>query len=156
MNVAQVVRARMLQSWQYYQDELVRVISPLTDAQLGLRLAANQRTAGELAEHIVRARALWLPRAFGAGDATLAALANWDEPEDPPRSAPDITAGLALTWEWILSAIGPSAADDPAANVTGAELEKLQIIWGLQEHDVHHGGELAYTLGAHGLAVPDV
>ncbi len=156
MNVAQVVQARMLQAWQYYQDELVRVISPLTDAQLGLRLAPNLRTAGEVAEHIVRARALWLPRALGAGDATLTALANWDEPEDPPRSAAEITAGLALTWEWFLRVIGPSAADDPAANVNEADLEKLHIIWGMFEHDLHHGGELSYTLGAHGLSVPDV
>ena len=156
MNAAQVAQARMLQSWQFYQDELVRVISPLTEEQLGLQLSANLRTAGELAEHIVRARALWLPRAFGAGDATLAALANWDEPEDPPRSVVEITAGLALTWEWILRAVGPSDAGDLAADVTGAELETLQIIWGLLEHDIHHGGELSYTLGADGLDVPDV
>jgi hypothetical protein len=95
-------------------------------------------------------------RALGAGDATLAELADWDEPEDPPHGALDITAGLALTWAWILRAIGPSAADDPAANVSDAELEKLRIIWGPLEHDLNHGGELAYTLGAHGLPVPDM
>jgi uncharacterized damage-inducible protein DinB len=30
------------------------------------------------------------------------------------------------------------------------------IIWHLIEHDLHHGGELFYTLGAHGLRVPDL
>src|SRR5689334_3142396 len=102
MNDAEVVQARLLESWRNCQAELIRVIRPLTAEQLAGRVAANQRTVGELAEHVVRARALWLPRAgWGAGDATLAALANWDSPDDPVRSAAEIVAGLEVTWGWV-------------------------------------------------------
>jgi len=30
------------------------------------------------------------------------------------------------------------------------------VIWHLIEHDLHHGGEIALTLGLHGLAAPDL
>jgi uncharacterized damage-inducible protein DinB len=30
------------------------------------------------------------------------------------------------------------------------------IIWHLIEHDLHHGGELGYSLGMHGLDAPDI
>jgi uncharacterized damage-inducible protein DinB len=30
------------------------------------------------------------------------------------------------------------------------------IIWHVIEHDLHHGGELALTLGMHGLVAPDL
>jgi uncharacterized damage-inducible protein DinB len=156
MNGSQVIHERMREGWQNYQAELVRVIGPLTEAQLAQRTAANQRTLGELAEHIVRARALWMPRALGYGDATLNALANWDEPDDPPRSAAEIVAGLEATWEWVLKAITPAPTDDPAAAVSAAEAETLRVAWGMFDHELHHGGELAYTLGALGLESQDM
>jgi uncharacterized damage-inducible protein DinB len=30
------------------------------------------------------------------------------------------------------------------------------IIWHIIEHDLHHGGELSYSLGIHELAAPDL
>ena len=82
----------ILQSFTFdssnYQNELVGAIAPLTEAQLSARPVAHLRSVGEMAEHIVRARALWLPRAGGALGEALARMANWDEPSDPPRSAP--------------------------------------------------------------------
>jgi hypothetical protein len=30
------------------------------------------------------------------------------------------------------------------------------VIWHLLEHDLHHGGELSFVLGMHGLAAPDL
>lgn len=32
---------------------------------------------------------------------------------------------------------------------------RQRMIWNLIRHDYHHHGELALTLGMHGLAVPD-
>jgi len=32
------------------------------------------------------------------------------------------------------------------------EVARGWIIWHVIEHDLHHGGELSYSLGAHGLA----
>jgi hypothetical protein len=30
------------------------------------------------------------------------------------------------------------------------------VIWHLIEHDLHHGGELSFSLGMHNLAAPDI
>src|SRR3954471_22783855 len=88
--IASLVQTRLLESWQHYQQELERVIAPLTDEQMSLRLVPGIRSLGEIAEHIVRARALWLPVALSEGDfelkAELKPLSRWDEPDDPPRT----------------------------------------------------------------------
>jgi hypothetical protein len=33
---------------------------------------------------------------------------------------------------------------------------QLQTVWGLYEHDLYHGGELAFVLGAADLSAPDM
>jgi uncharacterized damage-inducible protein DinB len=53
------------------------VIAPLSAAQLNARIAPNQRTVGELAEHIVRGRALWVHKVLG--DPSLEPLRTEDE-----------------------------------------------------------------------------
>jgi hypothetical protein len=30
------------------------------------------------------------------------------------------------------------------------------VIWHVMEHDLHHGGEIAYSLAMHGLTAPDI
>jgi len=55
VTIATLVQARIFESWRYYQQELERVIAPLTDEQMSLRLVPNMRSLGEIAEHIVRA-----------------------------------------------------------------------------------------------------
>jgi len=30
------------------------------------------------------------------------------------------------------------------------------VIWQVIEHDLHHGGELSFSLGMHNLAAPDL
>ncbi len=154
MNAGKRVQGRMIESWAHYQDELVGAIAPLTEAQLAMRPVPQLRSVGEVAEHIVRARALWLPPAGGALGEALARLANWDEPDDPPRSGPEIVHGLQQTWGWLASFLERWRADDSQADLPAEEVEQLRTIWGLMEHDLHHGGELAFALGALGLDAP--
>jgi hypothetical protein len=33
---------------------------------------------------------------------------------------------------------------------------RQRIIWGVLEHDIHHGSEISTTLGVHGLPVVDL
>ncbi|HEY6285010.1 MAG TPA: hypothetical protein VIX20_05065 [Ktedonobacteraceae bacterium] len=35
-------------------------------------------------------------------------------------------------------------------------LSRQWVIWHVIEHDLHHGGELSFSLGAHNLAAPDL
>jgi uncharacterized damage-inducible protein DinB len=46
-------------------------------------------------------------------------------------------------WEATWSGDGSSEPD---------EITRQWVIWHLIEHDVHHGGEISITLGAHGVS----
>lgn len=35
-------------------------------------------------------------------------------------------------------------------------LSRQWVTWHVIEHDLHHGGELSFSLGANGLAAPDL
>lgn len=36
------------------------------------------------------------------------------------------------------------------------ELSRQWVTWHVIEHDLHHGGEFSFSLGAHGLTTPDL
>lgn len=154
MTIATLSQARITESWQYYQEELTRVIAPLTEEQMSLRLVPGLRSLGEIAEHIVRARALWLHRVLG--DADLEPMASWDEPDDPPHTAAEVVHGLDQTWRVISSCLVRWTADDLRDAIPDEEVVQLRTIWGLMEHDLHHGGELSFVLGAYSLPAPDM
>ena len=160
MTIATLAQARILESWQHYQEELTRVIAPLTAEQMRVRPVPGQRSLGEIAEHIVRARALWLPGALGEGDAELEAglepMTGWDEPDDPSRTAAEVLHGLDLTWRVISARLARWAADGGRDTISDEEVTQLRTIWGLLEHDLHHGGELSFVLGAYGLPAPEM
>jgi uncharacterized damage-inducible protein DinB len=145
------VEARVLESWRAYQEALRLAIAPLTEEQMSLRPVPGQRSAGEIAEHIVYGRALWLSHVLGHAApeaAELKPFLRWDEPDDSPRTAAEVLHGLDLTWQHITSCLTRWPAND---DVPGEEVEHLQIIWGLVDHDLPHAGELSLLLGAQGL-----
>lgn len=144
---ATIAEARAFDSWQDYQAALMRAIAPLTDEQLQRRLIPGQRTAGEIAEHIVFGRALHLSRTLGAA-AELVPLTRWEDTDDPPHTAAEIVQGLALTWRFITDCLWRGSPTDPVAE---AEAAIVQTIWGLLDHDLPHAGELSLLLGAAGL-----
>jgi uncharacterized damage-inducible protein DinB len=152
MTKSSIAAARTLEIWQHMQDELVRVIAPLSDEQLNARIAPALRTVGEQAEHIVRGRALWVHEVLG--DPSLEPMMNWDEPDDPPHSAVEVVDGLHHTWKILRAYIEPSTTDDPGM-VSEQEQNGLRIVWGMLDHDLPHAGELALMLGALGLETPD-
>lgn len=153
MTKSSIAAARALEIWQHMQDELVRVIAPLSDEQLNARIAPDLRTVGEQAEHIVRGRALWVHKVLG--DPSLEPMMNWDEPDDPPRSAAEVVAGLQHTWKILRAYIEPSTTDDPGGPVSEQEQNGLRIVWGMLDHDLPHAGELALMQGVLGLETPD-
>jgi uncharacterized damage-inducible protein DinB len=152
MTKSQIAAERALEIWQHMQDELVRVVRQLTTAQMNTRIAPNVRTLGEQAEHIVRGRALWAHKVVD--DPSLEPMMNWDEPDDPPRSAVEVVAGLQHTWRIWRGYIEPSTRDDPTP-VSEQEADGLRTIWGMLDHDLCHAGELALMLGVLGLETPD-
>lgn len=148
MTRAAIAEARAFESWQDYQAALKRAIAPLTEEQMQRRLIPGLRTPGEIAEHIVYGRALWLHHVLGEGAAELTPLLRWEDADDPPHPAAEIVHGLELTWRFItVSLMGGSPSDA----IPEAEVPIRQTIWGLLDHDLPHAGELSLLLGADGL-----
>ncbi len=140
--------------WEDYQQLLVGAVAPLTDAQLRLTIASDLRSIGMLATHIVRTRAAWLHGVLGEGGPAVAAIAEWDDNADGARPAADLVRGLEVTfaaWKdclqrWTLRDLDAVFHDGPD------DIPRGWIIWHVIEYDLHHGGELSYSLGALGLA----
>ncbi len=148
MTRAMIAEARVFASWQNFQEALLRAIESLTDPQLYQPIVPGQRTPGDIVKHIVYGRAFWLHQALGARAATVEPLLQWDDPDDPPRTATELAQGLTATWQLLAAALLQGAASD---EIVGAEIVGLQILWGLIDHDLPHGGELSLLLGVAGL-----
>ena len=140
--------------WQAYQGALIKAFQPLEPHQLTLRAAPDLRTVGEIARHMIGARARW----FGdwVGD-EFADLGKWDRRDAPERSPADLARGLEATWEGMHRAIARWTPEEWAETYPGEYpddpevITRAWVIWHLIEHDLHHGGEISLTLGAHGV-----
>ena len=148
MQRAAAAEARAFDSWQDYQDALKRAIAPLTSEQLKRQPIPGLHTPGEIAEHIVYGRALHLHRILGEEVAGLVPFIRWNHAGDPPRTAAEIVYGLELTWRFIT---GRLMRGSPAGELPEQEMQIIQTIWGLLDHDLPHAGELSLLLGATGL-----
>ncbi|MFI5272145.1 MAG: DinB family protein [Ktedonobacterales bacterium] len=149
--------------WEQYQDKLIAALAPLTAEQLDQRPAPGLRSVGEIATHIIGARARWMHEFWpDGGGEQLTVFTGWDRPGTSVRTASDLVDGLTRTWQPLrasleqltdaqLSEEFANTEDDDPPNYT-----RRWIIWHLIEHDLHHGGELSYVLGMHGLAAPDL
>jgi uncharacterized damage-inducible protein DinB len=145
---AALAEARAFQSWHDAQEALTRAIAPLSAEHLQRRLLPGLRTPGEIAEHIVFGRALWLHRTLGEGAAELTPLLRWEDADDPPHTAAEILQGLELTWRFIAACL---MRGSPTDAIPAEEVPIRQTIWGLLDHDLPHAGELSLLLGASGL-----
>jgi uncharacterized damage-inducible protein DinB len=154
--------AIMTSGWQAYQEHLIAALAPLTDGQLALRAAPNLRSISELTRHIIATRAGWFHTALGVGDDEFGAYAEWQAPDAPARSAEELALGLTETWRVMQEALAGFTPEDMQETVRAErqgrsyEFVRGWIVWHVIEHDLHHGGELAYSLGMHGLKAPEI
>jgi len=148
------------QGWDVYQGHLVRAIAPLTAEQLELKISPNLRSIGLLAKHIVLTRAGWMYNMMGEGGPDVAAIAQWEHEGDVPSTA-ELVRGLEVTfqaWQERLQRWTPADMEYIYKGERGGrsyELSRQWVTWHVIEHDLHHGGELSFSLGAHGLAALD-
>ena len=150
------------QGWKNYQNQLSIALARLSTEQLALRAAPNLRSIDELARHIIAVRAGWFHYVLEEGDEDFGALHTWDEPGNPTRSASELVSGLEKTWQVMQEVLGRYTLADLQSTVQDEAdgqiytLTRGWVIWHVIEHDLHHGGEIAYSLGIHGLAAPDI
>jgi uncharacterized damage-inducible protein DinB len=162
MTDKQTTLAPLYKGWDVYQGQLVKVIGPLTGGQLALRPAPNLRSVGMNAAHIVGARVRWFHRLMGEGSVDIDVLGSWDRPEAPVRSSAELVEGLEESWQLIQNSLARwilADLDRVFEGTYGGEeysLNRQWVIWHVIEHDLHHGGEISLTLGAHGLMGMDL
>jgi uncharacterized damage-inducible protein DinB len=153
--------------WENYQQAIVQTIAPLTPEQLALSFGPDQRSIGELLDHLIGARFYWFHLWMGEGDPSL----DWNDDENNGEptayKAASLVAMFEKSWRVISSALERwSSADLEQLIVPPASLqERLRsrgeeegpahtrqwIVWHVMEHEIHHGGELSLALGTHGV-----
>jgi uncharacterized damage-inducible protein DinB len=160
--------ATIVETWRQYQERIVGAIAPLADDQLALRAAPDLRTVGQLAVHIADCRARWFTDVLGVAEVgeegnapTLTAIreiAEWDEQDQSLMHASRLVEALSTTWRFTMDRLARWSGEDMEvtfehdADGETLRLSRAWVIAHILEHDLHHGGELALTLGMHGLA----
>ncbi len=157
--------APFYKGWDNYQQQLVHAVAPLSPEELTLGVAPHLRSIGSNAAHIIGARAGWMYYVLKEGDENLATLSKGYEPGQPAKTAAELVSGLETTWQVIQDALQRWTIADldevfHDIDENGEEEEETftrqWVIWHLIEHDLHHGGEISFALGMHGLAAIDL
>jgi uncharacterized damage-inducible protein DinB len=153
--------------WEIYQQGLVQIIASLSSEQLALSLGPEQRSIGELLEHMIGARFNWFYLWMGEGDINV----DWNDDEDNGElivyKAASLVAMFEKSWHVITSALDRWTSTDleqlfvpPASHQAWLRNQGFEeapphtrhwIVWHVMEHEIHHGGELSLALGTHGL-----
>lgn len=153
------------QGWENHQRAIVKCIAALSPEQLALPAGPNQRSLGELLDHMIGARYNWFYLWMGEGDPNR----DWDEDNDEPlaHEAASLVPMLEKSWRVISSAMTRWSAADleqlfsaPASHQAWLRNQGLPeapphtrrwIVWHVMEHEIHHGGELSLALGTNGI-----
>src|SRR5690348_13670487 len=98
-NEQPAVLATIVEGWNTYLGELRKALAPLTPEQLAWRPAPNLRSIGEIATHMIGARARWFNWLLGEGDTEIADMAPWDRPGGSVRTADELVHALDATWQ---------------------------------------------------------
>ena len=158
MTEEQSLSPTIYEGWHSYQEEIVKALRPLDADQLTLRAAPTLRSVGEIALHIIGARARWFNLLMGEGGEDFESLGKWDRRGAKARTAEEIINGLELTWKGMQDAITRWTAEDWQKTWPGEDdgepelITRPWVLWHLIEHDLHHGGEISLTLGIYGIA----
>jgi uncharacterized damage-inducible protein DinB len=149
----------IIAGWQEYQENLVITVKPLTAEQLELYATPELRSVRAIAEHIVATRSGWFHWDLKEPISDeLVAMDQWGRSDETIRTAEQLVHGLEATWQMIRDALARWTPEQLAAPVHldgpgDFVVSRAWVIWHLLEHDLHHGGELAYVLGMHKIPV---
>jgi uncharacterized damage-inducible protein DinB len=155
--------AAVLDGWDTYQASLIAAVAPRSRAELVWRPALPLRSAGQLASHIAIGRIGWFARMDAPGSAELMQQVNVLESEDDiAEDAGDLVVWLEASWGMVADTLRAWSVADLAQTYRQPYQGKVYAvsrqwtIWRIIAHDLHHGGELALTLGLQGIALPEL
>ena len=162
-NAQTITLAPLYKGWQEYQELLIKALAPLTTEQLELQAAPNLRSIYTIATHIIGARARWLSYVLKEGGETIIPFCTWDKKGQPVKSAAELVSGLESTFQILQSALQRWTIADLEDIVVDRDddgkeetFTRQWVIWHLIEHDLHHGGEISFSLGMHNLDGIDI
>ncbi len=164
----------VFEGWDGHQVALVNSVAALTPAQLAWRPADNQRSAGEITRHIAFGRLTWFFRMQPPGGEELKGqITHWHtDPDGGQHVVEDayaITEQPAELVRWLEASwgmIGRTLAEWTVADLAQSFRHTYQgvayavprqwVIYRILAHDLHHGGQLATTLGLQGVELPEL
>jgi uncharacterized damage-inducible protein DinB len=149
--------------WDTYQASIVHAVAPLSPGQLAWRPAPHVRSAGEIASHIADGRIYWFHRFMGEGNTELASLVSSGMPEDTiATNASELIKWLEISWQLVAASLSRWTVADLTHIYHHIDEGKSYAVprqWVVEHifaHDLHHGGELALTLGLQGISIPEL
>ncbi len=153
----------IFEGWEGYHLSIEHAMQSLEPHQLAFRPAPNLRSVGELCAHIALGRLAWFERLQAPGSQELyrQAIAMGWEPAISTNTK-EILHWLNLTWQMIDQSLKLWTMNDLwrtfDQDYQGVKyrVSYQWVIWRIQAHDIHHGGELAVMLGMQGIAIPEL
>jgi hypothetical protein len=166
--------ATVFDGWDGHQASLVTTVAPLTPAQLAWRPAPGQRSAGEIARHIAFGRMTGFFRMQPPGGAELMRTIDyWHTDRDGGRHViedayaiteqpAELVRWLEAGWAMIARTLDEWTVADLARTYrhtyqgVAYAISYQWTIYRIFTHDLHHGGQLATTLGLQGITLPEL
>ncbi len=164
----------IFEGWDGHQAALVSSVQGLTPAQLAWRPAPDQRSVGEIVRHIAFGRLTWFFRMQPPGGAELMGqITEWHTDRDGGRHVvedaypiteqpAELVRWLEAGWAMIERTLKAWSVADlvrPFRHVYQGQtyaIPRQWVVYRILAHDLHHGGQLATTLGLQGIALPDL
>jgi uncharacterized damage-inducible protein DinB len=151
--------------WPQYNRRLVEVVRDLTDEQLALRPAEDHWPVWAILGHLAAVRVYWLCNILGEPGADRTPFGDldadgWEDDLSHPRTAVELVEALESTFSVV-----DDVLDRWTPAVLGVEFERsyldlrqlhtrTSVLQRLLTHDAYHDGEVAQTLGVHGIEPP--
>jgi uncharacterized damage-inducible protein DinB len=145
---------------------LVAALAPLSPEQLGLPVGSPNWPIWASASHVAGTRVFWLCHVFGEPGAETTPFRDpsgmgWEDDLAHPRRADELVAALESSWRIVqrcLDTWTPDTLAQEARRVSGAEVRihtRQSVLIRIITHEAYHCGEIALTLGSHGLGGDD-
>ena len=147
-----VTIGQFLEDWKKEGEATLRVLARLTDASLRQRVAAEGRSLGFLAWHIV------LTMGEMGGKAGIDVVS-------PPEDAPEPSSAAAIVDAYTSAhaslgkSVGAKWRDDMLTeeiSMYGSAWRRGDVLDSLVHHQIHHRGQMTVLMRQAGLVVPGV
>ena len=167
MTTTQQNLAPFYDGWRFAQERLVQRIGELSPHELELRAAPHLWPIWAITAHTAGTRPYWLCHICKEPGAERTPFAGsydqgWEDDLDHPRGASELVSALQSTWtivEDCLDRWTPAMLQDEFLREINGQVQlhtRQSILMRMITHDAYHCGEIAQTLGMHGLKEVDI